>query len=113
MCDRGGEFDDEDEEDSSWKHVSVAFMKDDVAGIFARSSRGEKEFQDFTVNQRTAVGLARYLQDPLVEFAGKEWNKTIKRGNYLLSVLWLWRMIMPKERYSSLPPLPPPNSVCI
>lgn len=67
---RGGYEDDEEDEGSGWKHVSVVFVKDDVAGIFARSTRGEKEFKDFTINQRTAVGVARYIQDPLIEFAG-------------------------------------------
>lgn len=67
------EFDeDEDEEEvDKWKHCALAPAKDDVASIFARSTRGEKEFPDFSVNQRAAVALARYLQDPLVEFAGK------------------------------------------
>ncbi|CAN0380457.1 unnamed protein product, partial [Hapterophycus canaliculatus] len=62
--------DEEEEEDTSWKQCTIAPVKDDVASIFARSSRGEKEFADFSVNQRAAVALARYLQDPLVEFAG-------------------------------------------
>lgn len=45
-------------------------VKDDVARIFSRSVRAEKEFPDFSVNQRAAVAVARYLQDPLVEMAG-------------------------------------------
>lgn len=64
------EYDDEDEEADVWKTCAVAPVKDDVACIFARSTRGEKEFAEFSVNQRAAVALARYLQDPLVEFAG-------------------------------------------
>ncbi|CAM9967077.1 unnamed protein product, partial [Laminaria digitata] len=64
-------FDDEDEdEDQQWKQCSVVPIKDDVASIFARSSRGEKEFPEFSTNQRGAVALGRYLQDPLVEIAG-------------------------------------------
>ncbi len=64
------EYDDEDEEEEVWKNCDMAPVKDDVACVFARSTRGEKEFPEFTVNQRAAVALARYLQDPLVEFAG-------------------------------------------
>lgn len=67
---RGQEFDDEDEEEDMWKECAVVPIKDDVAGIFARSSRGEKEFGEFSINQRAAVALGRYLQDPLVEIAG-------------------------------------------
>lgn len=65
------EYDDEDEEGDVWRTCAIAPVKDDVACIFARSTRGEKEFSDFSVNQRAAVALARYLQDPLVEFAGE------------------------------------------
>lgn len=53
-----------------WKQCSVVPIKDDVACIFARSSRGEKEFPEFSINQRAAVALGRYLQDPLMEIAG-------------------------------------------
>lgn len=49
-----------------------------MACIFARSTRGEKEFADFSVNQRAAVALARYLQDPLVEFAGTVYTLTFR-----------------------------------
>lgn len=68
------EYDDEDEDEDreNWEHCSLAPANDDVASIFARSTRGEKEFPDFSVNQRAAVGLARYLQDPLIEFAGMD-----------------------------------------
>lgn len=66
-----GEFEDADEERYVWKHCAVIFAKDDVATIFARSPRGQKEFPEFVINQRAAVGLARYVQDPLVEFAGE------------------------------------------
>lgn len=69
ICGRG-EYDDEEEEDM-WKHCGVIFVKDDVATIFARSPRGQKEFGEFKINQRAAVGLARYMQDPLLEFAGE------------------------------------------
>lgn len=62
---------DDEEETDKWDHCALAPVKDDVASIFARSTRGEKEFPDFSVNQRAAVALARYLLDPLVEFAGK------------------------------------------
>lgn len=65
-----GYEEDEEEEVDKWKHCALAPAKDDVAAIFARSTRGEKEFPEFSVNQRAAVALARYLQDPLVEFAG-------------------------------------------
>lgn len=65
-----GDFDDDEEEEDPWKHCSVVSSKDDVASVFARSVRGEKEFEEFAVNQRAAVALARYLQDPLVEIAG-------------------------------------------
>ncbi|CAN0054949.1 unnamed protein product, partial [Ectocarpus fasciculatus] len=77
-----GDYDDEDEEEEEvWKQCSLAPVKDDVACIFARSTRGEKEFADFSVNQRAAVALARYLQDPLVEFAGM-WTTMDSSGNF-------------------------------
>lgn len=73
LCCGREDYDEEDEEEGAdiWKHCAMAPARDDVASIFARSTRGEKEFPDFSVNQRAAVALARYLQDPLVEFAGK------------------------------------------
>ena len=63
-------LDEEDSEKDLWKHCAMLPVKDDVASIFARSPRGEKEFPDFAINQRAAVAVGRYLQDPLVEFAG-------------------------------------------
>eukprot|EP00903_Cladosiphon_okamuranus_P017486 g16106.t1 len=76
-------FDEEDEEEvtDKWTNCALAPVKDDVASIFARSTRGEKEFPDFSVNQRAAVALARYLQDPLVEFAGM-WTTMDSSGNF-------------------------------
>ncbi|CBN78798.1 GTB1; RNA binding / hydrolase, acting on ester bonds, also similar to transcription elogantion facto [Ectocarpus siliculosus] len=76
-----GDYDDQDEEEEVWKQCSLAPVKDDVACVFARSTRGEKEFADFSVNQRAAVALARYLQDPLVEFAGM-WTTMDSSGNF-------------------------------
>lgn len=73
ICPRG-DFDDDEEDDDKWKHCTVVPVRDDVASIFGRSTRGEKEFAEFSVNQRAAVSLARYLQDPLVEMAG-EWRQ--------------------------------------
>ncbi|CAM9648035.1 unnamed protein product, partial [Ascophyllum nodosum] len=74
-------LDEEDSEKDLWKHCAMLPVKDDVASIFARSPRGEKEFPDFAINQRAAVAVGRYLQDPLVEFAGM-WTTMDSSGNF-------------------------------
>ncbi|CAM9633895.1 unnamed protein product, partial [Discosporangium mesarthrocarpum] len=78
---RGEYSDEEDNYDMEWRHCSVVYQRDDVATIFARSARGEKEFPDYHVNLRAAVGLARYLQDPIVEMAGM-WTTMDSQGQF-------------------------------
>ena len=47
----------------------VIYVHDDVARLFQHSKRAEEEFSALPMNAKYCVGLARYVQSPLNEFA--------------------------------------------
>lgn len=47
--------------------IHVAFVNMDVARIYHASSTSQSEFPEFPPTLRMAIGLARYLQDPMVQ----------------------------------------------
>ncbi|KAL0946577.1 hypothetical protein HGRIS_012779 [Hohenbuehelia grisea] len=47
----------------------VTYIHDDVARIFQHSKRAEDEFPSLSPTAKYCVGLARYVQSPLTEFA--------------------------------------------
>jgi transcription elongation factor SPT6 len=71
-----------------WDVCEVVLALEDVAQIFARSPRGEKEFPDYHPNLRTAACLARCIQDPLVEYAGM-WTTMDSQGSFGYEMLHL------------------------
>ncbi|KAF0697503.1 Aste57867_11813 [Aphanomyces stellatus] len=48
-------------------YLHVTFLKDDVPRMFAKSKRAETEFPEEEDGIRSAIGLARYLRNPLSE----------------------------------------------
>jgi len=50
--------------------IHVAYADSRLAKIFKNSFRSLKEFPDYAPLAREAVGLARFLQDPLIEYCG-------------------------------------------
>ncbi|KAG9413541.1 hypothetical protein AC1031_012771 [Aphanomyces cochlioides] len=51
------------------EYLHVTFLKDDVPRMFARSKRAEMEFPEEMEGTRAAIGLARYLRNPLSELS--------------------------------------------
>lgn len=49
--------------------VPVIFVQDEVARLAQHSTRLEKEFQAYSQTARYCIGLARYAQHPLNEYA--------------------------------------------
>jgi transcription elongation factor SPT6 len=66
-----GPFDDEqarrDAEEAS--KIPVVYIQDEVARIYQHSKRAEEEFTSFSLLAKYCVGLARYAQGPLNEYA--------------------------------------------
>jgi len=50
------------------KDVSYLIVNESGASVYSASKEGAEEFPDYTVEQRSAVSIARRCQDPLVEF---------------------------------------------
>ncbi|KAJ9096338.1 hypothetical protein QFC21_005158 [Naganishia friedmannii] len=50
------------------KQIPLIFVADDVARIYMNSQRAEQENPGWPAHARYALGLARYVQDPLNEF---------------------------------------------
>ncbi len=50
------------------KEVSYLIVNESGASVYSASKEGALEFPDYTVEQRSAVSIARRCQDPLVEF---------------------------------------------
>ncbi|CAM9740140.1 unnamed protein product, partial [Phaeothamnion confervicola] len=78
---------DDDEEAGEWR-CGMVFARDDAARIFSMSTRGKNEFPDYHANLRLAVGLARYVQDPLTELAGM-WTTMDPSGGFGGEMLFL------------------------
>lgn len=59
-------------------NTPVIYANDEVARLYQNSDRAEKEFSSFSTIMRYCVGLARFVQNPLLEFAAlKEDIKTV------------------------------------
>ncbi|KAL5532712.1 SPT6 [Sanghuangporus sanghuang] len=50
-------------------NIPVIYCFDEVARLYQHSKRGEDEFPELLILQRYCVGLARYVQSPLNEYA--------------------------------------------
>lgn len=50
------------------REVFYLIVNESGASVYSASKEGAEEFPDFTVEQRSAVSIARRTQDPLVEF---------------------------------------------
>jgi transcription elongation factor SPT6 len=49
--------------------IPVAYVHDDVARMYQHSKRAEVEFSALSPTAKYCVGLARYIQSPLNEYA--------------------------------------------
>lgn len=49
--------------------IPVVYVRDEVARMYQHSERASKEFVGFSDVQKYCVGLARYTQNPLNEYA--------------------------------------------
>jgi transcription elongation factor SPT6 len=59
-------------QESSWQQtfdIPVIYVSDDVARIYQNNQRAAEEFTGFSLNAKYCVGLARYAQSPLNEYA--------------------------------------------
>ncbi len=63
------------------RKVSYAVVNEAGASVYSASKLGQKEFPDFDVTQRSAVSIARRLQDPLAELIKID-VKSIGVGQY-------------------------------
>ncbi len=66
---------------SSGKELSYAVVNEAGASVYSASKLGAQEFPDFDVTQRSAVSIARRLQDPLAELIKID-VKSIGVGQY-------------------------------
>jgi len=63
------------------KKISFTIVNEAGASVYSASEEGSREFPDFDVNVRSAVSLARRLQDPLAELVKID-PKAIGVGQY-------------------------------
>jgi transcription elongation factor SPT6 len=49
--------------------IPLIYIRDDVARLYQHSKRAAEEFSTFSLTAKYCVGLARYAQNPLNEFA--------------------------------------------
>ncbi len=63
------------------KKLYYIIVNEAGASVYSASKEGEEEFPDFTVEQRSAVSIARRCQDPLVELVKID-PKSIGVGQY-------------------------------
>lgn len=63
------------------KGVKYAIVSEAGASVYSASKQGAEEFPDFDVTQRSAVSIARRIQDPLAELVKIE-PKAIGVGQY-------------------------------
>ena len=57
------------EESDKPRPPPVVYCHDDTARLFQNSKRAAADFVDLNIIERYCLGLARYVQDPLVEYA--------------------------------------------
>jgi transcription elongation factor SPT6 len=60
---------DEDDNDEALAKIEVVMVNDEVARLYHASDRAIEEFPNLVPNTRYCVGLARYLRNPLLEYA--------------------------------------------
>jgi transcription elongation factor SPT6 len=74
------------------KRFPVKYVQDAVARIFQHSKRAEEEFGTLSVTTRYCIGLARYAQSPLGEYAALGQDITAitfdQDAQHLVSVLF-------------------------
>lgn len=80
-------IDDDEEDDVVWK-CNVDIVDDNVAQLFGRSIRGNKEYPDTAVNLKVAVATARWAKDPLCELA-YTWSAASDAGLFGTEMLFL------------------------
>ena len=68
-------------EAEQWRHLSYMIVSEAGASVYSASKLGAEEFPQFDVNLRSAVSIARRLQDPLAELVKIE-PKAIGVGQY-------------------------------
>ncbi|KAF2496972.1 transcription elongation factor spt6 [Lophium mytilinum] len=67
---RGPEYTDPNDEDEEKSDLLEVFMiNDEVARLYYNSARADKEFPTYPPLTKYCIGLARYLQSPLQEYA--------------------------------------------
>ena len=67
------------------KHVDYIIVNEAGASVYSASELARKEFPDFSVEERSAVSIARRLQDPLAELVKID-PKSIGVGQYQYDV---------------------------
>lgn len=65
---RGADFEDDDGRDNN-ELLEVIIVNDEIARLYQTSSRANAEYPSFAPLTRYCVALARYLQDPMREYA--------------------------------------------
>ena len=55
--------------DEQFPKIKVTLMSDNLARVYANSTRAEADFREYPTVLRQAISLARRMQDPLIEFA--------------------------------------------
>ncbi|KAK3621276.1 Transcription elongation factor spt6 [Elasticomyces elasticus] len=65
----GAPYEDADEDRERQDPLDVVIVNDEVARLYQTSKRGEVEFPSMPPLTRYCVALARYMQDPLKEYA--------------------------------------------
>lgn len=66
---RGAEYDDEDQDRRTSDRLEVVIVNDEVARLYQTSERAKMEHPGFAPLTHYCVALAKYLQDPMKEYA--------------------------------------------
>ncbi|EJD52929.1 hypothetical protein AURDEDRAFT_110772 [Auricularia subglabra TFB-10046 SS5] len=67
--DEGRDRDRDRSEDAWLARIPVVYVKDEVARLYQHSARATDEFSDLSTMAKYCVGLARFAQSPLIEYA--------------------------------------------
>lgn len=86
--------------------VSYVIVNESGASVYSASELARQEFPDLTVEKRSAISIARRLQDPLAELVKSILSQLVSvntntmsvRRNYLrvwtlLSIQWLTKLV--------------------
>ncbi|KAG5175016.1 hypothetical protein JKP88DRAFT_265969 [Tribonema minus] len=100
---------DDDFDGRDWTTCEAHLIRDDVARIFATSERGRQEFSEAHENLRSAVSLARMMQEPLAEYT----NMWTSMESFLHETFKYYCSTMCPHVFAPprtlLPPPPPPR----